>query len=174
MTAFGLNQGSTNNNESSTFIFNQIMNSIPSDSNNPWICATEGNLELLQTLIAQQNLSINEQDSNGFSFLHAAASYNQIPTVRWLLQQKSGINPINVNIQDSDGDTPLHHCDTVDAARVLIEEGNVNFRTKNHEGKNALQVKEEELEDADDSDDSSEIQELKRLIAYLGEVMMSS
>ena len=174
MTAFGLQNANTNTNNTSRV--DQILNSLPSDNTNPWIAAGEGNLQLLQQILTQQNLSINEQDENGYSFLHSASSYNQIPTVQWLLSQSQPHQQtINVNIQDTDGDTPLHHCEYVDAARCLIEVGNVDFRIKNNEGKNALQVKEEELEEGQDheDDDSPEILELRRLVEYLSDVMMS-
>ena len=136
------------------------------DESTPWISAGEGNIPLLEESIRKLNLSLNVADSNGFTLIHSAASYNQIETLRWILS-KGGVD---INAKDTDGDTPLHHCDKLEAAKFLIEEGGADFKIKNNEGKTALEVKSEDLEEhneeEDDSDDD-DVNDLKDLIKYL-------
>jgi len=50
--------------------------------------------------------------------LHAAVSYNHIPLLRSLVRTHGG----EVNVQDTEGDTPLFVAETVEVARVLVEE----------------------------------------------------
>ena len=96
------------------------------DASTPFIAAADGDLSLLQTSIKQLGLSPNAVDSNGFTFLHAACGYCRIEVIHWLLglnkESSSGNIIINVNAPDGDGDTPLHHCDEVDCAKLLIEQ----------------------------------------------------
>lgn len=84
--------------------------------------------------------------------------------IQWLLNDKS----IDVNAKDSDGDTPLHHCDDVDSAKMLIEAG-ADHSMKNNDGKTALEIKVEDLEEGDEDDDSDDEDraKLKELIDYL-------
>ncbi len=106
---------------------------------------------------------------NGLTPLHSASSYNQIEVMRWLFTQN-----VNVDAGDNDGDTPLHHCDNVEALTVLIEEGRADFTVKNNDGQNVLEMKEEELreyyssrrEEEEDSDDE-DLDNLKKIIQYL-------
>jgi len=76
-----------------------------------------------------------------------------------------------VNVKDSDGDSPLHYCDSVDIAKCLCTYG-AEVQAKNNDGLTPLQAKENELkelsvdDDDDDSDDESE-QNLKELINFL-------
>ena len=138
------------------------------DSSTPWIAASDGDLALLLTALKELNLSPWTSDSNGFTPLHSASSYNQIECIQWLLQQEG----VDVDAQDSDGDTALHHCDNVEAARVLVEQGNANIAIQNSDGKTALELKEEDIterkQDEDDYDsDDEDIVGLKELIHYL-------
>lgn len=134
----------------------------------PYIAAGDGNLELLQTALQTLNLSPNAPDDNGFTFVHAAAAYNRLNVLRWLFTQDG----VDVNAQDADGDTPLHHCDEVEAAKCLIEEGKADVTIKNSNGYTAREAKEEELledqddEEEEDSDDEDRIA-MKELVEYL-------
>ena len=60
--------------------------------------------------------------------------------MRWLFTQNA-----DVNARDSDGDTPLHHCDNLEAVTVLIEEGHADCTVKNDEGQHVLEAKEGEF-----------------------------
>jgi len=59
-------------------------------------------------------------------YSHAAVSYSRLDAARWLIE-----NGADVNITDDDGDTPLHACETVDMAKMLIEEYKANPLAKN-------------------------------------------
>eukprot|EP00561_Arcocellulus_cornucervis_P001692 CAMPEP_0185814230 /NCGR_PEP_ID=MMETSP1322-20130828/13320_1 /TAXON_ID=265543 /ORGANISM="Minutocellus polymorphus, Strain RCC2270" /LENGTH=190 /DNA_ID=CAMNT_0028510991 /DNA_START=47 /DNA_END=619 /DNA_ORIENTATION=+ len=134
----------------------------------PYIAAGDGNLELLQTALQALSLPANAADPNGFTFVHAAAAYNRLAVLRWLFIQDG----VDVNAQDADGDTPLHHCDEVEAAKCLVEEGNADINIKNANEYTAREAKEEELledqdgEEEEDSDDEDRIA-MKALVEYL-------
>lgn len=136
----------------------------------PWIAAGDGDLQLLQSSIQQMGLSPNAADSNGFTFLHAACGYCRINVMRWLLGlNNDSCTIIDVNARDGDGDTPLHHCDDIVAAKILIDEGGADWQIINNEGKTALNVKGGELREGDEEDDSDDEDraKLKELITYL-------
>lgn len=145
---------------------NSTISNIEIDSSTPFIAASNGELALLQQSLSQLSVPASIADSNGLTPLHSAASYNQIEVMRWLFTQR-----VDVNARDSDGDTPLHHCDHISAARILVEEGKVDYRAKNNEDKTAAEVKEEEIvemgagmeEDSDDEDMTN----LDELVGYL-------
>lgn len=86
--------------------------------------------------------------------------------IRWLLGLNKDATIIDVNARDGDGDTPLHHCDDVNSAKLLIE-GGADFRLQNDEGLTALSVKEEELNEGDDDDEDEDREKLKELVEYL-------
>lgn len=75
--------------------------------------------------------------------------------MNWLLSSQQQPS-VNVNAPDTDGDTPLHHCDDVQAAKLLVEVGGADFMIRNLEGKTAREVKEEELREGDDDEDEEE------------------
>ena len=139
------------------------------DASTPFVAAADGDLDLLQTSIKQLNLSANVVDSNGFTLLHAACGYCRIEVINWLLDLNNNETIIiDVNARDSDNDTPLHHCDDVESARILIEKGGADHQLTNNEGKTPLQSKEAELEEEDDDDsDDEDMDKLKQLVVYL-------
>lgn len=163
-----------NNNEGSSDLAsttedksNMRLATLPSiEDSTPWVAAGDGDLELLQRALTTLNRPVSAADSNGFTCCHAAAAYNQIHVLRWLIRQEG----CNVNVQDSDGDTPLHHCDKVDAARVLVDEGGALPSVTNKDGKTALQLKAEELKELEeevDDKDEEDWKALKELVEYL-------
>ena len=112
-------------------------------------------------------LPADHSDENGYTCLHAASAYNQLEIMRWLIA-----NGANVNVGDTDGDTPLHHAEHVDAAQFLISSG-ANPAAMNIESKTPLALKLEDVipdnhEDYDSDDE--EQNELKRLVSYLTSV----
>ncbi|KAJ3018547.1 hypothetical protein HKX48_002826 [Thoreauomyces humboldtii] len=113
-------------------------------SSNIWIAAAEGGLELIEHLLQHGGpndspLSPNVKDENGYTPLHAAASYSHLPLIDLLVTTHGA----DVNITDSDGDTPLHMCETRAAAEKLVTLGcDVNVR--NDEGKLAIEVADED------------------------------
>ncbi|KAL7483140.1 hypothetical protein ACHAW6_008791 [Cyclotella cf. meneghiniana] len=138
------------------------------DESTPWVAAGDGDLALLQSSLTQLGLSPNSADSNGFTLLHAACGYGRVEVIRWLLGLNKDEVVVDVNAKDDDGDTPLHHCDDVVSARLLIEAG-ADHTIRNNDGNTALEVKEEELEEGDEEEDSDDEDraKLKELVEYL-------
>lgn len=134
----------------------------PSDIDNVIIQSGEGNLSMVQRVLP--SLGLTYSDENGYSCLHAAAAYSQLPVLQWLLE--SGIDP---NLPDADGDTPLHHCDGVEAARVLVAYGaDVNLRNK--EGRTPLgRANAEVVREGDEDYDEEDVEnnKMKEVVAYL-------
>lgn len=95
---------------------------------NFWISASEGNLNAVRNYIENQNISVNAADPQGYTAIHAAASYDHIELLNYLF----GIGG-DPNVQDHDGDTPLHHCENVETAKVLVQHG-ANWSIKNKDG----------------------------------------
>ena len=130
------------------------------------MAVSEGNLALLQSSLAALNLPITAADENGYTLVHAAASYNQLQILQYLSSQGA-----NFHATDNDGDTALHHAGAVQAAQFLIEHGQANANQPNSQGKSALQAKQEELEemmqDEDVEDDDEDLEALKVVVKYL-------
>lgn len=108
---------------------------------NIWVAAADNDQELVKKYIESGDFSANQKDPNGYTPIHAAASYGHIELLRYLLS-----NGGDVNIQDNEGDTPLHHVEDVKVATVMVEEFKADFKIKNAEGQTAAQYIEEEDE----------------------------
>lgn len=110
---------------------------------NIWTAASDGRQDLVEQILAQNSgLNANSKDPNGYTPVHAAAAYGHIELLKKLCKQYNG----DINIRDSDGDTPLHHCEDVDTARVIVEELGADINLTNEEEKTALQSFEEDAE----------------------------
>ncbi|ORZ05732.1 ankyrin repeat-containing domain protein, partial [Lobosporangium transversale] len=81
-----------------------------------FIFTGDGDLASVKKYIEEDGISIDTQDENGYSALHAAASYGHKELIKYLLGKGA-----NVNIQDPDGDSPLFVCETVEIAKILID-----------------------------------------------------
>lgn len=108
-------------------------------SQNIWVAAADNKIDLVKSLIETGKYTPNSADPNGFTPIHAAASYGNTELLRYLLD-----NGGNANVQDSDGDTPLHHCENLDIIKLLIRDYNADYKLKNSEG---LNVKEYFIEE---------------------------
>lgn len=86
---------------------------------------------------------VNGLDENGYSAIHAAASYNHVAVLDTLIQR--GGNP---NLEDFDGDTPLYVAETRDMVAHLVRHG-AHVAHRNKEGKTALEhhIEEDEFPD---------------------------
>lgn len=91
----------------------------------------------------------------------AAATSGNLSLCKWLVEEKKA----NVNVQDSDGDTALHHCAIAglssgisgkDIMAYLIEAG-ANVNAVNHENKTPLNCALEELSEFEQSGEDDEI-----------------
>lgn len=110
---------------------------------NIWTAASDGREDLVEQIFAQNSgLDANSKDPNGYTPVHAAAAYGHIALLRKLCSQYNG----DINVRDSDGDTPLHHCEDANTAKVIVEELGADITLTNEEGKTALQSFEEDAE----------------------------
>ena len=137
----------------------------PIDASTPWVAAADGNLPLLQASLAKLELGVGSKDQSGYTLLQAAASYSQIVVLQWILAQ-------NVNIQDvdCDGDSALHYASTMEACKILVENG-IDIQIRNSSGHTALATKQLELnelmEDEDYEENDPDSVTLKKLVDYL-------
>ncbi|KAK3077863.1 hypothetical protein LTS18_009061 [Coniosporium uncinatum] len=88
--------------------------------------------KVLNHLTARPDLAC-KADAHGYSLLHAAASYAQLPLLRALVNDYKA----DVNITDEDGETPLFVAETVEVAQCLVEELGVDISIRNDEGETA-------------------------------------
>ncbi|KAL8687333.1 MAG: hypothetical protein Q9218_006466 [Villophora microphyllina] len=95
---------------------------------NIFILASDNSPHLLPLLRSNPTLA-SSQDSHGYSLLHAAASYNHHDLLYSLINEFH----VNPNIKDEDGETPLFVAETVETARLLVEDLGCNPAIKNHE-----------------------------------------
>ena len=140
------------------------------DKSTPWVAAGDGNLDLMRLAINKMGLPPTAADPNGFTLVHAAAAYCRVDVLRYLLAQER----VNPNAIDADGDTPLHHCDEMRAAIILIDEGKADPTIQNKDGKTARAVAEEELREmenalvmGEDDNGDEDRPKLKELVDYL-------
>ncbi|KAJ2615063.1 hypothetical protein H4S08_001420 [Coemansia sp. RSA 1365] len=97
-------------------------------TNNIWTAASEGDFSRVQQLVEEDKSAVNAKDENGYTPLHAAASWKHIEILQYLIR-----NGGDVNIVDSDGDTPLHICEDRECAALLLAQG-ADPETRNYEG----------------------------------------
>lgn len=108
---------------------------------NIWTASADNQVKIVEAYLDSQDFTPNSKDQNGYTPIHAAASYGHIGLLRRLIERGG-----DINIQDNEGDTPLHHVEDVKTAKVMIEELNSNWRIKNKEGQTAVDYLEEEDE----------------------------
>lgn len=101
---------------------------------NPFLLAADDPAALLALLRDRPSLA-SQQDDHGYSLLHAAASYNQLELLRALVNEFN----VPVDLRDEDSETALFVVETVDAARLLVEELGINTAATGDEGLTALQ-----------------------------------
>ncbi|KAK9322963.1 hypothetical protein V1517DRAFT_321849 [Lipomyces orientalis] len=109
---------------------------------NLWIAASDNNIPVVRALLATQTHTPNDRDPHGYTPLHAAASYSHIDLLRYLVSEGG-----DVNITDEDSETPLFVVETVEAAKVLVEELGADWTHKNSEGYTAREKFEKEIEE---------------------------
>ncbi|KAI0106504.1 hypothetical protein GGR51DRAFT_172871 [Nemania sp. FL0031] len=101
---------------------------------NPFLLAADNSPALLPLLRENPALA-GQQDEHGYSLIHAAASYNHLDLLRALVQEFK----VDVNLRDEDEETALFVVETVDAAKVLVEELGAGLLIKGSEGYTACQ-----------------------------------
>lgn len=108
---------------------------------NIWVAASDGQLDEVKKFIETDGLSPNAKDENGYTPVHAAASYGHMDLLRYLID-KGG----DINVTDEDGDTALHTVEELDVAKKLVEEFKADFKAKNAEGQTPFEKLQEEDE----------------------------
>lgn len=96
---------------------------------NPFLLAADNPAALLALLRDTPSLA-SQQDDHGYSLLHAAASYNHLDLLRALVSEFT----VPVNLRDEDSETALFVVETVEAARVLVEELHIDSALTGDEG----------------------------------------
>ncbi|KAF7721043.1 hypothetical protein EC973_005526 [Apophysomyces ossiformis] len=97
---------------------------------NIWIAAGDGQLARVKELI-EGGVDVNSRDEFGYTAMHAAVSYNQEAMIKLLLQYGA-----DINIEDSDKDTPLFVAEKVEIAQLLLDKGSDAYH-QNAEGMTA-------------------------------------
>ncbi|ABN67603.2 hypothetical ankyrin-repeat protein [Scheffersomyces stipitis CBS 6054] len=109
---------------------------------NIWVAAADNQRKIVENYIESGQFSANSKDPNGYTPIHAAASYGHIQLLEYLVKDKNG----DVNIQDAEGDTPLHHVEDLKTAKFLVETLKADYKLKNNDGLTAAQYIEEDDE----------------------------
>ncbi|ROW07031.1 hypothetical protein VPNG_06621 [Cytospora leucostoma] len=101
---------------------------------NPFLLAADNPSALLDLLREDPSIA-SGQDEHGYSLLHAAASYNHLDLLRALVNDYN----VPVDLLDEDSETALFVVETVEAARVLVEELGLDIGITGDEGQTARQ-----------------------------------
>ena len=101
---------------------------------NPFLLAADDPVALLALLREDPSIA-SRQDEHGYSLLHAAASYNHLDLLRALVNEFR----VPVDLRDEDSETALFVVETVDAARVLVQELGLDVSITGDEGQTARQ-----------------------------------
>lgn len=93
------------------------------------LAAEKGNLKILQKLI-EKGADVKAKDREGKSCLHLAVDFPDV--VQYFIQ----LDSTNINAQDNDGDTPLHHAVTNQNIEIieLLFKNDADPDSKNLEG----------------------------------------
>ena len=115
---------------------------------NIWIAASDNKIELVEQYLNSGNFTAISADPNGYTPIHAAASYGHKELLQKLINEYNG----DINVKDSDGDTPLHHVEDYDTCKFVIEELKGNYQIKNNDGLMPVEVL---LQNGEDNDKES-------------------
>ncbi|KAI7823900.1 ankyrin repeat-containing domain protein [Kickxella alabastrina] len=83
---------------------------------NIWTATSDGDFARVRELVEADKALVNAKDENGYTPMHAASSWKHLDLLKYLID-----NGGDVNITDSDGDTPLHICEDKECALLLLE-----------------------------------------------------
>ncbi|KAH7039608.1 uncharacterized protein B0I36DRAFT_357016 [Microdochium trichocladiopsis] len=108
---------------------------------NPFLLAADNPAALLPLLRENPALA-SAQDDHGYSLVHAAASYNHLDLLRALIRQFN----VDVDLRDEDQETALFVVETVEAAKLLVEELAADLTATGTEGRTAREKIAEEGE----------------------------
>lgn len=108
---------------------------------NIWVAAADNQTDVVKAHIESGAFSANSKDPNGYTPIHAAASYGHTDLLQYLISVGG-----DINVQDTEGDTPLHHVEDLATARFIVEQLHADYKLKNHEDKTAAEFVEEDGE----------------------------
>ena len=89
------------------------------DTVNVWTAASDGDLATVKRCIESGAHAPHTPDAQGYTCLHAAASYGHHELLQYLIARPG----VNLNCGDEDGDTPLHVVEDVESCRMLLAAG---------------------------------------------------
>ncbi|GAO17748.1 uncharacterized protein UV8b_07422 [Ustilaginoidea virens] len=101
---------------------------------NPFLLAADNDASLAPLLRENPSLA-SAQDEHGYSLIHAAASYNHLDLLRMLVLELN----VDVNLKDEDDETALFVVETMEAAKVLVEELGVDVHYRGASGMTAAE-----------------------------------
>ncbi|ESZ97011.1 hypothetical protein SBOR_2603 [Sclerotinia borealis F-4128] len=131
---------------------------------NPLLLAADNSPDLLPLLRSNPALA-SAQDEHGYSLMHAAASYNHLELLRALVTEFD----VSVDLKDEDGDTALFVAETLDCAKLLVEELHANYKIRSAEdGCNAR----ERIEAEEDFPEVAVYLRIKELEAEGGQLVL--
>lgn len=132
---------------------------------NPFLLAADNSPDLLPLLRSNPALA-SAQDEHGYSLMHAAASYNHLDLLRALVTEFN----VSVDLKDEDGDTALFVAETLECAKLLVEELHANYNIRSAEdGYNAR----ERIEAEDDFPEVAVYLRIKELEAIGGQPVLN-
>lgn len=102
----------------------------------PTSTGPSGPEQLLQTYLPTHPTISRTADVNGYTLLHAIASYASpdLPSSYDLLRTLVTQYRVPVNVADAEGDTPLFYAERVETVRILVEELGADWSVRNVEG----------------------------------------
>lgn len=108
---------------------------------NIWVAAADNQVDIVKSYLDSGKFTPDSKDPNGYTAIHAAASYGHIDLLKLLINSGG-----NINIQDNEGDSPLHHVEDLATAKIMVEELGADYKLKNNEGKTSAEYIEEDGE----------------------------
>lgn len=108
---------------------------------NIWVAAADNQVKIVESYLDSGDFTPNSKDPNGYTPIHAAASYGHIGLLKLLIQRGG-----DINVQDNEGDAPLHHVEDIKTAKLMVEELKADWKIKNNEG----QIPAEYIEEDDE------------------------
>lgn len=108
---------------------------------NIWVAAADNQTAVVVQHLDSGNFTANSKDPNGYTAIHAAASYGHTDLLKTLILRGG-----DINVQDNEGDTPLHHVEDVGTARLMVEDLKADYKITNNEGQTAADYIEEDDE----------------------------